>query len=149
MKLIKRNPQTIDPFTILDQLKRDLYPAFNNLDERYEGWGSDFKPSMDVHEEKDAFVVTAELAGVNKDDVKVTIEDKTLSIRGEKKQEKKSEDQKQHFSERFYGTFVRNLEFPVEIDAEKIKASYKDGILELTVPKSKTAVPKQISIDVK
>lgn len=146
MKLIKRAQQNNNPFSLLDHLGNDLYPAFNHA---YDAWMGDFRPHMDVEEEKTFYKVAVELPGVKKEDVQITMEDKTLSIRGEKKSSERKDDQKQHFNERYYGSFVRQLEFPVDIDADKIKATYNDGVLELNVPKAKSATPKQITIDVK
>ena len=148
MQLIKRRNNGWDPFSLLEQWRPDLYPAENDLNRRYREWGGDFTPQLDVSEAKDSFHVTAEIPGVNKEDVDISIQNNTLTIRGKKTEETNKEDKKQHFSERFYGSFVRSLEFPVDINTGNVKASYKDGLLKLVIPKSENATPKQIKIDV-
>ena len=103
-------------------------------------------PALDAYEEKDAYVVKVELPGVNKDDVRLSLEKGTLTITGERKSEAKTENSDLYHSERFYGRFQRTVNLPESLAADKVKASYKDGVLTVTLPKSEEAKPKQIDI---
>ena len=106
-------------------------------------------PPVDIIEKQDALVVKAELPGMSKDDLKINIEDNVLTIRGEKKQEKEEEGAQYHLAERVYGVFQRSFTLPASIDASKVKASYKDGVLVIEIPKKEEAKPKEIPIEVK
>lgn len=105
-------------------------------------------PAVDVYEDKENFVVKAELPGMKKDDIDVSLHDGTLSISGERKSEEKVENGEVHRSERFFGRFQRTVALPSSVDAGKIKAQYKDGVLTVTLPKAEEAKPKQINVQV-
>jgi len=106
-------------------------------------------PAVDIEEREDAYSVKVELPGVSKEDVKITLESNTLTIRGDKKQEKEEKGKNYHRVERSYGSFQRSFALPSTVKAEKIDASYKDGILEITLPKAEEAKPKQIEVKVR
>ena len=96
----------------------------------------DWSPSVDIDEEEKRFLVKAEMPGVKKEDVSVELKEGILTIHGEKRAEKKEEgDNKRHQAECFYGSFTRSFTLPDGPKAEEIDASYKDGILELSIPK--------------
>jgi HSP20 family protein len=103
-------------------------------------------PALEVYEEKDGYVVTVELPGVNKEDVKLSLEQGTLTIAGERKNETKAETATVYHSERFYGRFQRTVNLPETVATSQVKAAYKDGVLTVTLPKSEEAKPKQINI---
>ncbi len=103
-------------------------------------------PALDVYEEKDSYVVKVELAGVNKEDVSLSLEKGTLTITGERKAEAKKGTAELYHSERFYGRFQRTINLPEALAADQVKAQYKDGVLTVTLPKSEEAKPKQIDI---
>jgi HSP20 family protein len=103
-------------------------------------------PAVDVAEHQDAYQVKVELPGVSKDDVKVTMQDNILTIRGEKKQEKESKSSNYHRVERSYGSFQRYFTLPTSVKHDKIEASYKDGILTIALPKAEEAKLKQIDV---
>ena len=103
-------------------------------------------PAVDVYEQKDNYVVKVDLAGVNKEDVSLSLEKGTLTITGERKGESKTETGELYHSERFYGRFQRTINLPEALAADKVKAGYKDGVLTVTLPKSEEAKPKQIDI---
>ncbi|HXT10929.1 MAG TPA: Hsp20/alpha crystallin family protein [Candidatus Angelobacter sp.] len=105
-------------------------------------------PALDVFEDKDNFVVKAELPGMKKEDIDVSLHDGTLSISGERKSDKKWEDAEVYRAERFFGRFQRTVALPSAVDAAKIKAQYKDGVLTITLPKAEEAKPKQIDVQV-
>jgi HSP20 family protein len=103
-------------------------------------------PALDVYEEKDNYVVEVELPGANKDDVKLSLEQGTLTITGERKREAKREGTEAYHCERFQGRFQRTINLPETIAADKVTAQYKDGVLTVTLPKHEAAKPRQIDI---
>ncbi|WP_035245340.1 Hsp20/alpha crystallin family protein [Desulfogranum mediterraneum] len=103
-------------------------------------------PSVDIFAEKDELVIKAEMPGIKKEEVQVSISDNTVTISGEKKQEEKVERKDYHRLERRYGSFCRRFRLPEEVNSEKAKASFKDGVLEIRLPKSKTGKQKKITI---
>ena len=105
-------------------------------------------PVVDISETKDDVIVKAEVPGIDKDDISVTLEDHVLTLRGEKKEEKEEKGKAFHKVERTYGSFVRSLKLPTLVQEDKVKASYKDGILNITLPKAEEVKPKEISISV-
>ena len=106
-----------------------------------------FTPTMDVKETPDYFLVTADLPGLNKNDIKIAFADGRLTLSGERVKEIKSENEHEHRIERSYGRFERVFQLPNNISDEKIQARYEDGVLEIMIPKSQVAKPKTISID--
>ncbi len=105
-------------------------------------------PAVDIHETDDEYVVKADLPGLKKEDIQIDLKDSTLTLKGEKRFEEKVSKDNYIRTERAYGTFVRSFTLPHNVDSEKIKASYKDGVLELTLPKKEEAKPKQIKVEV-
>lgn len=109
---------------------------------------SDWAPAVDIKETPEAYNIEAELPGMSKDDVKVTVQNGVLSIQGERKQEEETDDRKQHRIERLYGSFLRRFTLPENVDEDSVKASFKDGVLSLTLTKTEPAEPKAIEVDV-
>lgn len=109
---------------------------------------SDWAPAVDIKETQEAFNIEAELPGMSKDDVKVTVQDGVLSIQGERKHEEETNDKKHHRIERVYGSFLRRFTLPENVDENSIRANFKDGILSLTLTKAEPAEPKAIEVDV-
>jgi len=139
------------------------FQEFENMLERYSKSGmsnlgkqlntdlsfADWAPSVDIEEEADKYVIKADLPGVDKDDIEVKLENGVLSIRGEKKTEKETgKGTKQHRTERFHGTFARSFTLPEAVKADQVDASYKDGVLSLTIPKQEESKPQSIEIKV-
>ena len=109
----------------------------------------DFKPRIDVIEDENALYFEAELPGVSKEDVKVSVnEENILSIKGNKKFDKKDDITTCCRSERSYGEFTRSFQLPDNIDTEKISAHYEDAVLTLTVPKMEPAKPKEKEVTI-
>ena len=108
----------------------------------------DWAPRVDIAETDKAFVIKAEIPEVNKEDVKVTVYNGVLTIRGERKQEKEESGKKFHRVERHYGSFTRNFTLPDNIDETEIKAVFKDGMLNLQIQKTEEAKPKAIEVKV-
>ena len=140
-----------DPFREMEEmLKRYRYPSGPaSLGKEYEGILSDsWTPSVDINETADAYIVKGELPGVEKDDVDVSIDDNTLTIRGEKKYEKETEEHQTHRTECVYGSFERSFSLPKQVDINNIEASFKNGVLKLKVPKAIEAKPRQIQVKI-
>lgn len=128
----------------------NLWPR--ELFSRVEPGGSlavEWNPRCDVTEGDDAIIVHAELPGVAAEDMEVTVRDSTLCVRGEKRGEKKEEAKGRTYSERFFGSFERMLTIPTTVDASKIEATLKDGVLEVKLPKVKPAEPEEKKINIK
>jgi len=105
-------------------------------------------PAHDVTETKDSLTITAELPGLEAKDVDVAISGDMLTIKGEKKQEKEEKDEHHHVVERTYGTFSRMVRLPAPVAADKIKATFKNGVLTVNLPKTEEAKQKAISVSV-
>jgi len=106
-------------------------------------------PTVDIVENNGNIEVKVELPGMNKDDIKVTIKNNMLRLSGERKQEEETKEKTFHRIERYFGKFCRTIQLPADIDADKIKAKYKDGVLNITLPKPKSMKPKEIEVEVK
>ena len=103
-------------------------------------------PPVDIFESQDHLVIRAEVPGVEMQDMDVRIENGVLTLHGERKQDTDVKEENAHQMERVYGTFSRSFTLPTTVDAAKVAATYKDGVLEVTVPKAETAKPKSIEI---
>ena len=100
---------------------------------------ADWNPAVDIKENREEYLITAELPGVDKNDIKVTLKNNVLAIEGNKKVEKKTDDEMLHRVERFYGTFFRSFVLPEGANEQKIQANFKEGILHVHVPKQEPA----------
>jgi HSP20 family protein len=155
MSLIRWNlPRDLTMFpSEMFGLQREMNRVFDNFFRA----GSDepglldraWMPSVDIAEEEDQYVVKVELPGVNKEDVKIVLESNILTVRGEKKAEKESRNKNYHRMERTYGSFQRSFTLPTTVTNDDIDATYKDGILSITLPKADEAKPKQIEVKIK
>jgi HSP20 family protein len=103
-------------------------------------------PTVDISETEQEFLIKAELPGLQKEDVKVNMKDNVLTIHGSRKQESEAKGHHYHRIERSYGNFLRSFTLPENIDTNKLKANFNDGILEIKIPKSETAINKSIEI---
>lgn len=108
----------------------------------------DWTPRVDISETDKAFTIKAEIPDVHKDDVKVSVENGVLSIKGERKHEKEESGTKFHRVECYYGSFMRSFTLPSNVDSTKIKATFKDGMLDLQIPKTTEVKPKAVEIHV-
>jgi len=136
------------PLTAQNQLERFFREAFSPVSGEGEVSTRTWAPPVDIYENGDSLVLKAELPGINPDDVEIRVEDNTLYLKGERKFEKEVNEQNYHRVERSYGTFTRTFSLPNSIDADKVAANYKDGVLTLTMPKKEEAKPKTIKINV-
>lgn len=108
----------------------------------------DWSPRVDISETDTEFVIKADIPDVKKEDVKVSVDNGVLSIQGEKSQEKEEKGKKFHRIERSYGSFSRSFTLPDNVDATQVKASFKDGVLHLQVPKTAESKPKAIDVKI-
>jgi HSP20 family protein len=128
-----------------DRLLREAFsPLFGETELSTRSWA----PPVDIYETDNDIILKAELPGIDPKDVEVRVEDNTLYLKGERKQEKEVKEPNYHRVERSYGSFARSFSLPNSMDASKVKAEYKDGLLTLTMPKREEAKPKTIKIDV-
>lgn len=105
-----------------------------------------WSPRVDVKETENEYQVHADLPGLVKEDVSISLEDGVLTIKGERKQSEEAKEENQYYSERSYGNFSRSLNLPSKVDEKKIKASLKDGVLSISLPKVEEAKPREIAI---
>ena len=109
---------------------------------------ADWAPAVDIQETDGEYLVKADLPDVKKEDVKVELEDGVLTVEGERKQEKEEKGKKFHKIERAYGKFVRRFALPTEVDATKLSADFKEGVLNVHLPKSPNGKPKAVTVKV-
>jgi HSP20 family protein len=109
--------------------------------------GGTWVPAIDIRETEDSYLIEADVAGLKKDDIELTVEDNVLTLKGERKHE--SEEKKEGYRriERRYGSFRRSFELPAGVDTGKVKADVKDGVLSVTLPKPEEVKPKQIEVN--
>jgi HSP20 family protein len=105
-----------------------------------------WQPRLDMAETKDMLTITAELPGLESKDLDVSVSGDVLTIKGEKKQEKEEKDEQRHIVERSYGAFVRMVRLPIAVAQDKIKASFKNGVLTVSLPKTEEAKPQAIPV---
>jgi len=112
-------------------------------------WDEDstvWTPRIDLSENKDGYEIMADLPGLEKKDIKISLQDNVLTLQGERREEQKKEDDKRYYYERSYGTFSRSVRLPEKVDDAHIHAEYKDGVLKITLQKSEEVKPRQIEI---
>ena len=137
-----------DLLTTQKEFDRLFKEAFSPMHGETEVSTRSWAPPVDIYETEDAIVLKAELPGMDPKDVEVRVEDNTLYLKGERNFEKDVKEQNYHRVERSYGTFTRTFSLPNSVDADKVAANYKDGVLTLTMPKKEEAKPKTIKIEV-
>jgi HSP20 family protein len=147
------------PFMDLTRWERDMEHMFDDfMGRRMRPWwperwfptgGTEIAaPAVDVFEEKDDIVVKAEIPGIDKENIEVNLADHHLTIKGEKKKEEEIKEKNYYRCERSYGSFIRAVELPKDVQADKVKASFKNGILEVRLPKTEEAKNKEIKVKV-
>jgi HSP20 family protein len=139
----------LESFQTLRRLNNVLDEAFGNWPFQQDESGaitSAWHPAVDVFEDKDAVKIVAELPGVKSEDVKLSLENNVLTIRGEKKQEAEERTERVHRYERSYGSFERAFVLPSTVDGDKISAEYSNGVLTVAVPKAEKSRPREIPV---
>ncbi|MDP3973204.1 MAG: Hsp20/alpha crystallin family protein [Candidatus Daviesbacteria bacterium] len=125
-----------------------LFERFFGEGPRWELFEERWAPSLDVSETKDEILVKAEVPGIDPKNISISLSGDTLTIKGEKKQEKEEKEHNFYRMERSWGSFSRVIRIPVSVQPDKIKASHKNGVLTITLPKSEEVKPKEISVEV-
>ena len=141
-----------DPFRELEDMSERLNRVFSRPSLRNSGKENltvaDWMPTVDISESDGEYLIKAELPEVKKEDVKVTVENGVLTLQGERRQEKEEKSKRFHRVERSYGSFVRSFSLPESVDESSVRADYKDGVLNLHLPKSEKVKPKAIDVKV-
>ena len=128
----------------MDRLFKSPFTTFARPSQFLNGWA----PAIDLYEDKDHLIVKVEIPGMTKEEIEVSLRDGVLSISGERKRDESHHQAGVYRSERSLGRFQRIVTLPKLVEAEKVKANYKDGVLTITLPKTEEAKPKQIEIKV-
>lgn len=153
MNIVRRNRNNLwDPVGELDRIRREIDDMFDPAARRFFSDGlfdREFSPALDVVENNDGFLVSVDLPGVDKRDLEISVADNVLTIKGEKKDNRESKNGKFFRKESWEGTFQRTLSLPHGVDAAKIDAKMRDGVLAISLPKREEAKPKQIEVNVK
>jgi len=141
-----------NPFAEMADLQREMDKVFGDFygrtPFRMAATEAMWSPLVDIHETKDNILLQIEVPGVKQEDIHVSIEDGTLTLNGERKRETEVKEDQYHRVERSYGHFERRILLPSEVDSDRVKASYRDGVLEIQLPKKEEAKPKQIRVEV-
>jgi len=155
MALIRwQRPETgyWSPFRQLTNLRDEIDRLFESplteLTHSSQQFLSGWLPPVDLYEDKDNLHIKAELPGMNKEDIDVSVHDGVLSISGERKEDSNHKDAQVYRAERFVGRFQRTVSLTTPVSVDKVKATYKDGILSIVLPKTEAAKPKQIEVSV-
>ena len=140
-----------DPFrelrSLQDEMNRLLSSSFSRSGDKNEQmWSGSWTPSVDISENKDQLILEAELPGMKPEDVEISIENSVLTLRGERKFEKKEDGDNLHRVERSYGSFTRSFTLPPTISAENATVAFENGVLRLTLAKREEAKPRRIEI---
>jgi len=133
-------PSLIPEFDLFDRFFNDLPLPSLFSEEKV------LSPAFDISETEKEYVITGEIPGIDVKDLDVTLLDGILTIKGEKKQEKEEKDENYHQVERHYGSFQRSFRIPEKVKADKLEATYEDGILKLTIPKAEVSEAKKIEV---
>lgn len=142
--------QRYEPNRGVDTFRRDMDRLFDSFFGRWPGeeYATLWAPALDVEETKDSIVIRAEVPGMKKEDIKIQTAGDRLLISGERRHESEEKNRHFHRVERAYGKFQRLVKLPLEVQSDKARASYKEGVLEIIIPKSEKAKAREIEIDV-
>ncbi|CUS99313.1 HSP20 family protein [Candidatus Kryptobacter tengchongensis] len=135
-------------FDLQREINRMFDRFFRGFEEEEELKVMKWSPRVDISETDDEYIVRADVPGVSKDDIKITIKDNVLTISGEKKQEKETKNENFHRIERVYGSFTRTFTLPGAVKVDKVEARFKDGVLTIKLPKVEEAKAKEIEVKV-
>ena len=138
-----------DPWKTLNELHREMDRWFNRSSWSDEvGVTADWTPAVDIMEDDGAYTLFADLPGIDPKDIEIDMEIGVLTIRGERENERKDEDDNFKRVERLYGRFYRRFSLPDTADSDSISAKYNDGVLEVHIPKHEKAMPRRIEVQI-
>ena len=140
--------QRYRPLSLLDELQREMNSLFQAPTTESSFNSEEWSPAVDISEDQDKFTIHADLPGVKSEDIEVTAENGILTIKGERQGHKEEEKDNYRRVERFSGSFIRRFTLPERADLDNIAAKTRDGVLELTIPKSVEAKPRRIEVKV-
>jgi HSP20 family protein len=140
-----------NPFAVMRREMNRLFDSFNRSWEltAFPEFAGAFMPRMEVSEDAGVFIVTAELPGMSEKDIDLSVSGDTLTVRGEKKEEREDKSRNYYYSERSYGSFTRSIPLPRQVDTDRVSASFKKGVLTITLPKTAAAMDGTKKIPVK
>jgi HSP20 family protein len=146
MNLVKWNPWREMP-TLHNRINRLFDDPFFRIDRMAdEDLMGMWNPAVDLYEKDDHFIIKAELPGINKEDIKVDLKDRVLTLSGERSYNNEVKEENYYRRERSFGKFQRAFTLPADVDAEKIKAEFKDGVLQIEVPKPENQKAKRVAV---
>ena len=132
----------------MSHMRRMMNQVMNSYNDMDNETSVSWSPRIDVSENDNKFEVSAELPGMERDDIKIEVQNNILTISGEKNSQREEEKDDTYLCERAYGRFSRSFELPALVNSDSIKATYKNGVLTLSLPKVEAAKPKQIEVNV-
>ena len=138
-------PVRYDPFRELRELEKEFFPRVGSLLKENDNLSA-FKPSVNTREGEYAYHIEVDLPGVGKEDIKVDVSDRTLSISGERRSKKEVDEKDYYCCESSYGKFQRSFTLPDNVDTENVTASCEDGVLEVVIPKTQKEETKKIEV---
>lgn len=148
--MLNRGLKLWQPLRSLARLEDELDALTESLFDRFKlGGDGVWVPAMDVVENDGELEIRAEIPGVKKEDLKIKVTGNSLTISGEKKKESETKDKHYHRIERYYGSFSRTIQIPEGVDKDKVKATYKDGVLTIALPKPESMKTKEIEVEIK
>ncbi|MDB6151756.1 MAG: Heat shock protein Hsp20 [Chthoniobacteraceae bacterium] len=151
MSLIRYQPTELaawTPFDRLATLRDEMNRLFDVTQPSSTGLFGGWSPALDVYDQKESFLILCELPGMKKEDIEITVQDNTLTVSGERKMERERVEGETFRSERYFGKFQRSVTLPASVESSQVKATYKDGILHVELPKSEEAKQKHIQVNV-
>lgn len=145
----EKNIKVWEPFRDLVTVRDDVDRLFDAFFGRtYDDMENFWRPATDIEENNGNLMVRAEIPGMKKEEIKVSVKDDVLTISGERSRENETKDKTVHRIERSYGQFRRMIRLPAQVDVDKVKATYKDGVLNVILPKPESMKPKQIEVEI-
>ena len=144
MELVRCNPRR-ELFNLNRLFDDFFYPAASNNNTRQSGWN--WNPVVDIYDNEKNIVIKAEIPGIDKDDIVIDVKGRVLTLKGERTEAKEVKQDNYYRRERTLGKFERAFTLPADVKTDKIKATYKDGVLELDIPKPEDEQPKQITVN--
>jgi HSP20 family protein len=135
-----------EPYNLFDQFNSEISRLLSNTRTGNTAAATDWAPAVDIREDEDRYLLVADLPGVDRKDVDITVEDNTLTFKGERTMEKEESNTGYRRRERVHGEFLRQFTLPDTADTENIQATVNDGVLEIAIPKQQKLQPKKITV---